>query len=281
MGLLDNALQAIKNQYQETKGNVGLLMSDPKQYMSGLNQDAAEYNRLSSLALQAERNAYRGIPVSQEQAAAKQYIDQQQQDMALGFVGNIKPTGMPKNENFNKWFGESKVLTEGNDPLKMYHGTGKDFEAFQENRRGVHFLTPSPKFANKYAGEEYSVAVGESPNVIPAYVKSVNPFDFENKSHVNTIAIKAGLTPNAIKEVKQGLWSRIEDRTIMDAIKKSGFDGVYVKEEGVKNLGVFAPEQIKSTFNRGTFDPKDPRILYGGGLVGSTQLEMPEKKRKK
>ncbi len=91
MGLLDNALQAIKNQYQETKGNVGLLMSDPKQYMSGLNQDAAEYNRLSSLALQAERNAYRGLPISQEQAAAKQYIDQQQQDMALGFTGSIKP----------------------------------------------------------------------------------------------------------------------------------------------------------------------------------------------
>jgi hypothetical protein len=93
MGLLDNALQAIKNQYQETKGNVGLLMSDPRQYMSGLNQDAAEYNRLSSLALQAERNAYRGLPVSAEQIAAKQYIDQQQQDMALGFVGNIKPVG--------------------------------------------------------------------------------------------------------------------------------------------------------------------------------------------
>jgi hypothetical protein len=91
MGLLDNALQALKNQYQETKGNVGLLMSDPKQYMSGLNQDAAEYNRLSSLALQAERNAYRGLPISQEQAAAKQYIDQQQQDMALGFTGSIKP----------------------------------------------------------------------------------------------------------------------------------------------------------------------------------------------
>lgn len=93
MGLLDNALQALKSQYEETKGNVGLLASDPKRYMSGLNQDAAEYNRLSSLALQAERNAYRGIPVSQEQAAAKQYIDQQQQDMALGFTGSIKPVG--------------------------------------------------------------------------------------------------------------------------------------------------------------------------------------------
>jgi len=98
MGLLDNALQALKSQYEETKGNVGLLVSDPKRYMSGLNQDAAEYNRLSSLALQAERNAYRGIPVSQEQAAAKQYIDQKQMDMALGFTGSIKPTNITFDE---------------------------------------------------------------------------------------------------------------------------------------------------------------------------------------
>jgi hypothetical protein len=101
MGLLDNALQALKSQYEETKGNVGLLVSDPKRYMSGLNQDAAEYNRLSSLALQAERNAYRGIPVSQEQAAAKQYIDQKQMDMALGFTGSVKPTSGLLSDSFN------------------------------------------------------------------------------------------------------------------------------------------------------------------------------------
>jgi hypothetical protein len=126
MGLLDNALQAIKNQYQETKGNVGLLMSDPKQYMSGLNQDAAEYNRLSSLALQAERNAYRGIPVSQEQAAAKQYIDQQQQDMALAFAAPIAYHGSP--HSFNK-FDIAKVGTgEGNQAFGhgMYFAENKD-----------------------------------------------------------------------------------------------------------------------------------------------------------
>jgi hypothetical protein len=126
MGLLDNALQAIKNQYQETKGNIGLLMSDPKQYMSGLNQDAAEYNRLSSLALQAERNAYRGMPVSQEQAAAKQYIDQQQQDMALAFAAPIAYHGSP--HSFNK-FDIAKVGTgEGNQAFGhgMYFAENKD-----------------------------------------------------------------------------------------------------------------------------------------------------------
>lgn len=277
-GLLSNIFGAIDRSKQSAMAKLGLLANNPQEYLAQINEGARDFNRGQEAGLLADRNQMRGLPITPEQQAAQQYANQQLQDLALGFAGNIKPVG---GSNFKNWFQESKVLTENNDPLRMYHGTGKDFEAFQENRRGVHFLTPSPKFANKYAGEEYSVAVGESPNVIPAYVKSVNPFDFENKSHVNTIAIKAGLTPNAIKEVKKGLWSRIEDRTIMDAIKKSGFDGVYVKEEGVKNLGVFAPEQIKSVFNRGTFDPKDPRILYGGGLVGSTQLEMPEKKPKK
>lgn len=277
-GLLSNIFGAIDRSKQSAMAKLGLLANNPQEYLAQINEGARDFNRGQEAGLLADRNHMRGLPITPEQQAAQQYANQQLQDLALGFAGNIKPVG---GSNFKNWFQESKVLTENNDPLRMYHGTGKDFEAFQENRRGVHFLTPSPKFANKYAGEEYSVAVGESPNVIPAYVKSVNPFDFENKSHVNTIAIKAGLTPNAIKEVKKGLWSRIEDRTIMDAIKKSGFDGVYVKEEGVKNLGVFAPEQIKSVFNRGTFDPKDPRILYGGGLVGSTQLEMPEKKPKK
>ena len=126
MGLLDNALQALKSQYQETKGNVGLLMSDPRQYMSGLNQDAAEYNRLSSLALQAERNAYRGLPVSAEQTAAKQYIDQQQQDMALAFAAPIVYHGTP--HSFNK-FDIAKVGTgEGNQAFGhgMYFAENKD-----------------------------------------------------------------------------------------------------------------------------------------------------------
>jgi hypothetical protein len=131
MGLLDNALQALKSQYQETKGNVGLLMSDPKRYMSGLNQDAAEYNRLSSLALQAERNAYRGLPVSAEQTAAKQYIDQQQQDMALGFAGNIKPvksTGLAGTPY-------ERSLQQGYEH-DWYHGTTGDVKEFRPDLLG-------------------------------------------------------------------------------------------------------------------------------------------------
>jgi hypothetical protein len=154
MGLLDNALQALKSQYEETKGNVGLLMSDPKRYMSGLNQDAAEYNRLSSLALQAERNAYRGIPVSQEQAAAKQYIDQQQQDMALGFVGNIK-TVKPN----PKLIGTAEQRAAEQGYIDYLHGTqrldrmleGKTLNPKRATSGPMPYGTPSQELSSNYA----------------------------------------------------------------------------------------------------------------------------------
>jgi hypothetical protein len=271
-GLLTQGLNYIDQQKQALAARLGLLMNNPQEFAAQLGSEARQRAGVGLL----------GEPKTAQDMASGAWINspygQHAMEAGSGFAGTTK---LPiNNKNFNKWFGESKVLSENNEPLRMYHGTGQDFQEFQKNQRGVHFLTPSPEFANKYAGGEYSVAVGESPNIIPAFVKSVNPFDFENKKHVNAIAVQVGLTPNAIKEVKNGLWSRIEDRTILDGIKKLGFDGVYVKEQGVKNLGVFAPEQIKSVFNRGTFDTKDPRLLYGGGLVGATQVEVPTEKRK-
>ena len=228
MGLLDNALQAIKNQYQETKGNVGLLMSDPKQYMSGLNQDAAEYNRLSSLALQAERNAYRGIPVSQEQAAAKQYIDQQQQDMALGFAAPI-----------------------------AYHGTTKPISQLNPKKSfgdlNVSWVSPNPEFASRYASRE-------GGNVMPLEVNEGKVFDFADKKSLDKLTKKASnvqiydpirgsttldkFVPNAGESYKTA-----ENPQLFNLIKKMGYDSVAVYEDGVRNLGIFNPKKnIKSKF---------------------------------
>lgn len=156
MGLLDNALQALKSQYEETKGNVGLLVSDPKRYISGLNQDAAEYNRLSSLALQAERNAYRGIPVSQEQAAAKQYIDQQQQDMALGFTGSIKPIKM-KSE-----FGSKEIDSMLNRFSSKAENLKLPVEYGSSNVSGSQYLT----FKNP-EGMDYQIRVSNHADRYP------------------------------------------------------------------------------------------------------------------
>ena len=59
---------------------------------------------------------------------------------------------------------------------------------------------------------------------------------------------------------------------------KKGFGGVRLPGmEGVKpgtyHYMAFKPTQIKSKFNRGTFDPTDPRILYGAGFGAGAVLK--------
>ena len=67
---------------------LGLLVNDPKAAMNQMNQQAGAYNQASLLATQAERNAMRGLPVTPEQAQAKQYVDKKLEDVAMGFAGS-------------------------------------------------------------------------------------------------------------------------------------------------------------------------------------------------
>jgi hypothetical protein len=72
---------------QKLGTRLGLLMSDPRAAIEQMNQQAGAYNQASLLATQAERNALRGLPVTPEQAAAKQYVDKSLEDVAMGFAG--------------------------------------------------------------------------------------------------------------------------------------------------------------------------------------------------
>lgn len=72
---------------------LGLLVNDPRAAMEQMNRQAGAYNQASLLAVQAERNALRGLPVTPEQAQAKQYVDKATEDIAMGFAGttSLKP----------------------------------------------------------------------------------------------------------------------------------------------------------------------------------------------
>lgn len=194
---------------------------------------------------------------------------------------------------FKKWFGDSKVVDTDSAPLTVYHGTLKNFEAFDEAKRGeatgasdasqAFFFTSSPEVANTYAYEpnpyeSNSVAgrlnkitrgryqrlnegiinlVGKSAlpsgeNVVPAYLKMENPL----------------VVDSATKEYSEKAFKQIIDAAIV-----RGHDGVIfhnVKDEGFREgdgqtssvYAVFDPKQIKSVFNRGTFDRKDSNLLH-------------------
>lgn len=69
---------------------LGLLVNDPRAAIGQMNQQAGAFNQASLLATQAERNAMRGLPITTEQAAAKQYVDKATEDLAMGFAGTTK-----------------------------------------------------------------------------------------------------------------------------------------------------------------------------------------------
>lgn len=190
-----------------------------------------------------------------------------------GVAGAVEPTAKlslrkaPDTPAFKRWFGDSKAVDKNGDPQVMYHGTSRDFNAF---RAGLIFASPNPIVANKFAANDmlYSPekpGIEPGANVMPVYIKTSNPFDYENPEHVNELfeKIKTNFAPPSRTAAKrllsEGQFKIIEEN--VDTIKELGFDGLYVEEFGEKNLAVFEPNQVKSaTGNQGTFSAESPDV---------------------
>jgi len=201
---------------------------------------------------------------------------------------NIPAAPKTNTPAFKNWFANSKVVDDKGNPAVWYHGSLKEFDEFKKpSSSSAIFFSPQADFASSFA----NISKG---NVLPVYLKALNPFDYDNPKHreaVIKLAIEntpiyknapdqAGMRrvlEESLTSKDTGNWTTIEEKGFQDAIKSLGFDSFYVKERGVKNIGVYKPEQIKSVFNKGTFDPKDPRILYGGGIAGASTMQQEKK----
>jgi len=184
----------------------------------------------------------------------------------------------PATPEFKRFFGASKVKEEGR-PQVMYHGSLNEFDQFNEdNRKGLIFVTPSPAFAEEYALLHASrmEKQAEPPvKVYPLWVRAETPFDYENPVHVDKVMNSLGNVMGmneyiqTEKEVKEGNWSKIEDPRFVAALKKLGFDSLYVKENRTKNLAVFNANQVKSvTGNIGEFG-ENKNIKYSLPVVAA------------
>jgi|688.fasta_scaffold871285_1 hypothetical protein len=106
------------------------------------------------------------------------------------------------NDNFFKWFGNSKMINEDGSPIIFYHGTDKIFNVFKKSKYGSNgpgvYLTPYREFAEM------------SGNIImPVYVKIENELDGIIAGY--EIVVKK---INHIKSIKNdGTWD-IDDNNI-------------------------------------------------------------------
>lgn len=159
-------------------------------------------------------------------------------------------------EAFKAWFGDSKVVDAEGKPLVVYHGTTKDFKAFNPKAKQVSgdvgdlgaFFTDSARYASAYT-EDMRGRTKEGGRVLPVYVSLTNP-------KVETI--------DKMEEIET-TWDKKKVAAYKAALLRGGHDGIIFKGDGASEFVAFDPEQIKSaTGNDGTYDANDPSILSQG-----------------
>jgi hypothetical protein len=198
----------------------------------------------------------------------------------------------PKVESkaFKNWFGESKVVDEANKPVVVYHARRGDFEAFDPNmgegktaNTGT-FFSVSPEVAATYN-------TSSEHNIVPAYLSLKKPFivDFNganwNRAGEDALVkLPDGTEDDLLSYFDVGRDEVVSTDDVARLAREQGYDGVIIRnvvdhgpagrfstEEAFKPTDIyvaFKPEQIKSVMNKGTFDPDDPRMLYGAGGAG-------------
>lgn len=207
---------------------------------------------------------------------------------------------------FKNWFSDSKVVDDQGKPLVVYHGTNKSedgqsfssFDTYGSNYglmgQGSYF-TRDPNVASDYTKK----GKGDSPAVYPVYLSIKNPIDMDAKANPQEWIDKF---PDA-KAYHDGgdtneSWYRAAEEAMMDeripayegaeamqeGLRSMGYDGIKhigggrVDKDGARHLVyiAFDPQQIKSVFNKGSWNPKDPRISYGVGAGGAGAASQQE-----
>ena len=239
---------------------------------------------------QAEKDQLKAEKAAQRKAARSSDIEPQAFADGGEVERYIPHDDNRRTENLEKFHGKTPDAIKGG---RWLHGTTSNFQTFRKSPSGTHqtsgaiFVTRDPNFADEYAKshwgeEEFADDRAHAkeynrpplqPNVMPVHVRAENPFDFENPDHVEAVLKKVDnsrLTDNEVAKlpyyISRGDWEIIEDPAVQMAIKDMGHDSFFVKENGVKNLGVYDPSQLKSaTGNQGTFDQFNSDITKADG----------------
>lgn len=195
--------------------------------------------------------------------------------------------------------GLERFLAPSQEKRRLYHGTRADIKGFRPH--DAVFLSPDPKFANRFAAQTDDPKVGEAAgpnpkivegaNVMPVHVQATNIYDPLNEKQSE--AMRAHLL-NKHKDIfeqqdvrrmmaesadKYENWRQMEHPLMQGGLKDLGHDAFYVNERGVRNLGVYDPKRIKSAIgNEGTYDVNVNDITKAeGGLVHLQSGGSPKK----
>lgn len=232
-------------------------------------------------------------------ARAQSYVEGGATNPALGVLGAVNEFAQDVSMSlktaaqkivdapaFKRWFGKSEVVDENGEPLVVYHGTRKEFRAFDNSLLGAasghpasqlgFFFTEGTSVANQFA-------TGEAGRVIPAYISMDNPLEISADDFQEMLF--------GDNEDWRDAW---DDPSVIESFSElkqealtNGHDGIHILQaesamESFENEWpqwiVFQPTQIKSIFNRGTFDENNPDILFSIAHPIDTLLDFAQSK---
>jgi hypothetical protein len=185
---------------------------------------------------------------------------------------------------FKAWFRKSKVVDDLGQPAVVYHGTAarEDFEVFRQfNDIGHHFGTSqaaNDRIVSKQRDDRYKDDPGR---VYPVYLSIQKPLHLDDAGTWEPEGIARELLKNYERptrlvnqgEISPDDYNNIAMKTdrqakmseLVKVLKRLGYDGIRYRNSAEDPTSVswiaFSPGQIKSTFNRGTWDPRRGSIL--------------------
>jgi GNAT superfamily N-acetyltransferase len=201
---------------------------------------------------------------------------------------------------FKEWFGDSKVVDENGNPLRVFHGTSADFSAFDTDQPpsranpawsgdiGSWFAGESKYKGNYDEGNAEFVAENfagfmddyvtpyPGASIIPVYLSIKNPIEFEDFEHFQDERDETRA------ELRKTLGRKATGRDYRDYLISKGYDGMVIRNSMTDgnvdrdDWVAFRPTQIKSAVgNLGTFDPTNPNIAFAfkQGPTGSPDLD--------
>jgi hypothetical protein len=174
---------------------------------------------------------------------------------------------------FKSWFGESQVQTADRTPAVVYHGTTKDFSAFDtamigtatdsiETSTGAFWFSDRPRVAENFATD--------TGTVLPVYLRIERPLIVDcaawAKQYQTTdqALILGGQLVYDIRWFKNIAIAQAKQAGQDGVIFKGGYDQPPMAGD---LFAAFSPTQIKSAIgNIGTFNPEDSDIRFRVGL---------------
>ncbi len=151
-------------------------------------------------------------------------------------------------QNFDRWFEGSKVVDENGNPLKLYHGTEADFDAFDMSK-GRSKADIQGAFFSPYEID----AKGYGSKLKEVYLNIKNPADEQTAYR-------------ALRKYQGQNYAGLKAR---QDLQRQGFDGVF---NGYDEYIAFEPNQIKSVNNSGAWS--EGSSLTDAGWTPESQSKL-------